>query len=316
MRNKRKKISVMFGLFFACFVLIFIVISVVERINYRKTYEFKLKELGYSEATAAYFEEFFEEKYLEYILDMEKNENIENLSKDPYFIIEKLQDYLDYIDESEKTDIREIVSIINVGADKDFYTDIKPTNTSIDDPYLVLVNKFHQLPSDYEPAKTETISLMYAYEGRLIDSSIYGEFISMWSAAKSDGLSLIVVSGFRDFGTQEKIYNNFLASRGRAETDRISARPGHSEHQLGFALDLVAPNYGLVEDFDKSDEFAWLSDNAHKHGFILRYPKDSEHLTGYSYEPWHYRYVGVEVATYIHENDITFDEYYAYYIAK
>ena len=92
-------------------------------------------------------------------------------------------------------------------------------------------------------------------------------------------------------------------------------RAGYSEHQTGLALDIVT--YGASMDtFENTDEFKWLSDNAYKYGFILRYPKGKEKLTGYSYESWHYRYVGKDVAKKIHDLDITYDEYYAYYIEK
>ena len=92
--------------------------------------------------------------------------------------------------------------------------------------------------------------------------------------------------------------------------DSVSARPGHSEHQTGLTVDINL----LSKQFDKTNEYYWMINNSYKYGFILRYPMDKEKLTGYDYEPWHYRYVGRDVALAIHSEDITFDEYYAYYI--
>ena len=97
------------------------------------------------------------------------------------------------------------------------------------------------------------------------------------------------------------------------EADLSTARAGFSEHQTGLAIDILTYNVTL-SNFEETDAFKWLSSNAYKYGFILRYPKGKEDITGYEYESWHYRYVGVEIATQIFEEDITFDEYYAYYL--
>ena len=97
------------------------------------------------------------------------------------------------------------------------------------------------------------------------------------------------------------------------EADLKAARPGYSEHQTGLALDITT-RLAEDEEFVNTEEFSWLKENAHKYGFILRYPEGKENITGYSYEPWHYRYVGIDVATKIYNENITFDEYYAYYI--
>ena len=95
--------------------------------------------------------------------------------------------------------------------------------------------------------------------------------------------------------------------------DTYSARPGHSEHQTGLAIDLAAFNSNL-NNFEETKEYEWVKDNAHLYGFILRYPKGKEHITGYMFEPWHYRYVGTKVAKEIYEMDITFDEYYELFL--
>jgi len=100
---------------------------------------------------------------------------------------------------------------------------------------------------------------------------------------------------------------------GVEEADTYSARPGFSEHQTGLTVDVDNAKLSYT-DFDKTNEFKWMMENAHRFGFILRYPKDKEDITGYSYESWHYRYVGVDIATYIYEHNITLDEYYVRFI--
>lgn len=284
-------------------------------LNYTKTYEYKLIKAGYVNDNKTIIE-YLKEEEINKIIDMGYNENVANIVKEKYFLFKNITKYLDYIDLNPDKSLTDVVSIINIGADKDFYTDIKTVDMNIDDPYLILVNKYHILNENYGPDSVVDVSSQFAYAGIKIDESIYGVFRNMWYDAKDEGLTLILTSGFRDYNLQKTLYVKYSASHGKVEADRFSARPGHSEHQLGFALDIVAYGYGLVEEFEQSDEFAWLQEHAYEYGFIMRYPKDKEYLTGYSYEPWHYRYVGKEVAKYIHENNITYDEYYAYFIEK
>ena len=135
----------------------------------------------------------------------------------------------------------------------------------------------------------------------------------MFNDAKKENITLIINSSYRSYKEQEEVYNMYLTNKGEEYADKYAARPGHSEHQTGLAIDLTT--YGANgETFDQTDAFKWLENNAYKYGFILRYPKDKENITGYNYESWHYRYVGVETATKLKEENITYDEYYAYYI--
>jgi len=126
--------------------------------------------------------------------------------------------------------------------------------------------------------------------------------------SKKVGLNLIIQSGFRSYNTQVNVYNKWISLDGKEIADTYSARPGHSEHQTGLALDL-----NLIDNkFEETPEFAWLNDNCYKYGFILRYPKEKQHITGYIYEPWHYRYVGSELAKKLYNNGnwITLEEYF------
>ena len=134
----------------------------------------------------------------------------------------------------------------------------------------------------------------------------------MSNAAKKDGLHIYNVSGYRSYNTQKSLYNGYVSRNGQAKADTFSARAGTSEHQTGLATDVNS----VSDSFANTKEYKWLINNSYKYGFILRYPKGKEFITGYKYEPWHYRYVGKDVAKIIHEKNITYEEYYATYILK
>ena len=155
---------------------------------------------------------------------------------------------------------------------------------------ILVVNKTYPLPSSYAP-------------GWETESS--GPLWEMIAAAKSDGIKLWMTSGYRSYYDQQYIYNGYVKRDGQEEADTYSARPGHSEHQTGLAYDLN----DLSWDFGETPEGVWVAENCHKYGFILRYPKDKEEITGYKYEPWHIRYVGVEKATEIYESGLCLEEF-------
>lgn len=134
----------------------------------------------------------------------------------------------------------------------------------------------------------------------------------MVSDLRNEGLKIILQSGYRSEDTQDYLYNRYVNNYGKEEADTFSARPNHSEHQTGLAMDLSVDGT-LSEAFENTEQFKWLNENAHKYGYILRYKKDKVYMTGYTYEPWHYRYVGVEVATIIKNENLTFEEYYVKY---
>ena len=131
--------------------------------------------------------------------------------------------------------------------------------------------------------------------------------------AKKEGHTIVINSSYRDYESQEDIWETRKSLYGTKKADEYAARPGYSEHQTGYAVD-VADFNDVNDKFGNTKSYIWMKENAHKYGFILRYPKDKEDITGYSYEPWHYRYVGKEIASKIYNENITFDEYYAYYI--
>ena len=172
-----------------------------------------------------------------------------------------------------------------------FYKDPKPA-LFLETP-LVLVNKCHYLEMDYVP---KDLVLIDHYELPHYDRSgdeIYlkreamENLKRMFEEAKAEKLSLVVYSGYRSYKKQEYLYYEVYN-----QDDSLSARPGFSEHQTGYAVDLSTASDGLTHYFESTDEFKWLLENAHRFGFILRFPKGKEWATGYAYEPWHFRYVG------------------------
>lgn len=187
-----------------------------------------------------------------------------------------------------------------------FYENIKMIDNPYD--YLVLVNKNNKLDSLFIPNDLEEINLKFANKDKKLRKEARIAFEKLSNDSYKKGLKIIVVSAFRAYIYQKNLYNKYVIENGLDYADRCSARAGHSEHQTGLAIDIMGSNndYNI---FHKSKEFIWMINNAHKYGFILRYPKGKEHITGFKYEPWHYRYVGIEAASIIHEKKITLEEY-------
>ena len=284
------------------FVVIFVVVvvGIILIIQNSNKTEKALKELGYSKEDITVITEKLSETDIEKVLNMEYNQKLASIISAQYYIPDNLDRYLAY---SPKTDnIDDIISIVNVGADSEWYTNTEETN--LDDGIKMLVNKFHYLNEDYLPDDIVPISNWYAYEGHSTKKEVYDHYVSMWNDANEQGLVLLVNSSYRTFEEQQEQYD--------MSNDDYASRPGYSEHQTGLALDIVSDGV-QGNEFENTDEFKWLQENAHKYGFILRYPKDKEYITGYNYESWHYRYVGEELATKVKESGLTYDEYYAYY---
>ncbi|MCH5189994.1 MAG: D-alanyl-D-alanine carboxypeptidase family protein [Oscillospiraceae bacterium] len=172
------------------------------------------------------------------------------------------------------------------------YQGVTQNGVTYIDGYLV-ANKTYSLPSTY---------------GTGLTAETKSAFNTMSAAAKKDGLNIYISSGFRSYSTQNRIYNNYVNNYGRTSADTFSARPGHSEHQSGLAVDV-----NIISDaFIGTPEAIWLNNNCYKYGFILRYPQGKSNETGYKYEPWHFRYVGVDLATKLYNGGdwITMEDYF------
>ncbi len=181
-----------------------------------------------------------------------------------------------------------------------------------------LVNREYPLPEGFVPEGLTTPDVLFPFSDTSIDKAKMtpeaGEALALlFDAAYNEaGLTLYGVSAYRSYSRQYTIYATNLVTRGIAHTNRYSAAPGRSEHQTGLAIDIscASEGFGLETTFADTPEGIWVAENAHRFGFILRYPKDKEHITGYNYEPWHIRYVGTELAGYLYETGLTLDEYY------
>ncbi|WP_404469463.1 D-alanyl-D-alanine carboxypeptidase family protein [Sutcliffiella horikoshii] len=180
----------------------------------------------------------------------------------------------------------------------------------------VMVNKFWSLPEGYRPADLIKPNVLFSFGDENSDrAKLRAEAAEslevMFNVAKGEGIELYARSGFRSYETQEAIFKNEVATFGYEQAVLYVALPGTSEHQTGLAMDITAKSVGLelVESFEGTAEGKWLAENAHHYGFILRYPKGKTNITGYAFEPWHFRYVGVEIAGEIYAKGLTLEEY-------
>ena len=190
----------------------------------------------------------------------------------------------------------------------------------LNNPYMIFVNRDHRVNSDYAPS-----NLVSFRGGYKLNSTCSAALNKLVKAGENAGYSYTLYSGYRTYSSQHNKYYNkieYWKNQGYSEakaielTDQYYAPPGASEHHTGLAADVCIPSivnkYAcLHENYDQTEEFRWFSANAHKYGFILRYPKGGESITGYNYEPWHYRFVGVAIATDIYNRGITMEEYVA-----
>ena len=189
-----------------------------------------------------------------------------------------------------------------------FYHNIK----TIENPNNidVLVNKNNKLDAYYIPNDLELINVEFATEDKYMRKEAKEHFEKLSSIAKKNNYEIIAVSTYRNYEYQDKLFNYYVETKGLEYALECSARPGHSEHQTGLAVDVMGSNKDY-DEFEQSKEFDWMIKNCYKYGFILRYPRGKENITGFKYEPWHYRYVGVNLAKYLYENNLTLEEYYS-----
>ena len=305
-------IILVLGLFLS--IGIYSSIKIYKQKEYEKTNEFKLLNVGYTKEEVKSILDIFENDEIKFIINNEKNNYYLDLTKEKYFIYDYFYEYLDYLNNNLDKPIRNIIEIVNTKTDSEYYTDTEKTDITKEE--LMLVNKYYYLDELYKPADLVSIPTTYAwgtYGSQQVTKEVYDAFLNMWKASHNAGFYLMVSSSYRTYEKQEAVYNDYKDSYGTEYADSIAARKGFSEHQTGYTLDMFEKGT-TQKTFHTTESYQWLLDNAHKYGFILRYPEDKEEITGYSFESWHYRYVGVDAATYIHENKITFDEYYAYFV--
>lgn len=229
-----------------------------------------------------------------------------------YYLEENSARYETYQAENPDIPYEQAVAYVNAGVDKGFYGDIH----TISEPgsISVMVNKNHALSSDYVPDDLVAVDGCWQLRSEAAE-----HFIDMREAAAAEGLTLVIRSTNRSYSTQGSTYYSYVNNYGVESADSQSARPGHSEHQLGLAIDMLQRSGDSRlghANFEYTREYAWLTKHAHEYGYILRYPKGYTSIHGYIYEPWHWRYVGVETATAMYDEGIvTLEEYYGKYLA-
>lgn len=269
----------------------------------------KLLDKGYSDNEVSLIISKGDDESVSDFAKRDKVKYIEEFLSIDFAKLENFDRYVEYQDK-ENDDAETTVLYVNMDFDKEDYVD--PLVIDKFDDY-VLVNKHRQLSSDYVPDDLVTIDEEHVKaDGDVeIERNVAKAFYDMEEAASKDGMELMVSSGYRSYEDQEEITNTYLELYGQNYVDNYVAKPGFSEHQTAMSLDIASKS---VDTFVNSDEYVWMMDNAYKYGFILRYPRSKEDITGYKCEAWHYRYVGKKIAKYIHDNNITYDEYYVMFL--
>lgn len=242
--------------------------------------------------------------------EQKKMEPFEHIS---YYRSQYKERYQLYQKENPDLSDEEIVTYVNIGLDQPYYTNTRETpflNTS-----YILSNKYLSMSESYVPLNLEQIDSSYTSGKRLLVREAKESFERMAQAAREEGYTIRAMSAYRSYQYQKDLYQRYVDQDGVENADTYSARPGFSEHQTGLVVDIDNAKT-VYTKFETTKEFLWMQENASNYGFILRYPKGKEDITGYTYESWHYRYVGIDIAKKMKETGLTFDEYYVRYIEK
>ncbi len=288
------------------FVLLVLVKS-IQGIAYNFTNECRIYKLGYPIEQAQVLAATLSDEQADSLIARQEYDTLAYpLLGERYFILKNFDRYLAFHKaDTTMATIGDIIALVNVGADRDRETSAVPCDTT--KGQLMLVNGRHYLDKNYKPENLATFSMDYCYEHQRAQSAVVEAFMVMQQACREQtDAQLMVNSAYRSYQDQIGTY--------KRNPKGYAARAGSSEHQTGFAIDVTSRQHPMRWPFDKSKEGIWMREHCHEYGFILRYPEKQSHLFGFAYEPWHLRYVGKEVAKRIHDEDITFDEYYAYYL--
>ncbi len=266
--------------------------------------------LKYTVQDINYINEIADNDDITFLLNHDYVKNISEYLKYDYAKVTSLDRYLAYKKEFGYS-YEETVTRVNIGLDNTYYTNY---NQIEDFSLSVLVNKYNGLDSNYVPDDLIKVETAYAVDTKQkLSGEALEAFKKMADDMKEQELYILINSGYRDYDYQQTVYNNYLKSYGKSYAEKYAAHPGFSEHQTGLAVDIKAKN---SDTFKGTKESKWLIGNAYKYGFILRYDKDYEDVTGYSYEPWHYRYLGKDLAKKVFDSELTYDEYYIRYLDK
>src|SRR5690625_125919 len=233
-------------------------------------------------------------------ISQEENEGQENTGQE------------NIINEDENNDEGENTDDTNQGTGET--SDGQEGITEEDRTIVALVNKEYSLGEDYAPEDLVTVDVPTILENPEVNQlrKVAADALKeMFDEAEESGIYLYARSGYRSYQTQVQLFQGYADQHGEEAANRYSAKPGHSEHQTGLVMDVTSEsvNYQLTESFGETEEGKWLKEHAHEFGFIIRYPEGAEDITGYIYEPWLIRYLGVDMATKVYESGVTYEEY-------
>lgn len=232
--------------------------------------------------------------------------------KEPYYMEKNFERYIAYFNVCEACDFSTLIAIVNVNGDKEPYTDSKRADLNQNE--TILVNRYHYLEENDIPE----LVLVDLKDCKMKNVKMNPEAYQAYQKMRDDAIAqgnTIMINGnnaYRDYNEQSKVFDWYVTCYDYEVALQYACKPGYSEHQTGLAVDIMF-NFKGNQSYSYKD-YQWLIDNSWKYGFILRFPEGKERITKNSYEPWHYRYVGVQIATFLHDHDLTFDEYYHYYL--
>ena len=281
----------------------------------------KLLDLGYNSKEINLFYKKIKDD-IEIIINNEYDKDITKYLELSYYRKENLDRYIKYKNNFDNlksafdvTDIinnfnyEDNVTYVNANLDKEYYTYDKLVSDKEALELDVLVNKYNRLNKDFEPSDLENIQSKYASNDQKLRHVAKEAFEKMCYDASKEGIYIYAGSTYRSYSYQTSLHNKYISEDGLNEAEVYSARAGYSEHQLGLAVDILSSKWKLINEDDI--EYSWLVENSYKYGFILRYPRKKEYITGYVFEDWHYRYLGVDLAKKVHDSNLTYDEYVA-----
>lgn len=281
------------------------VVSYVD--EFYSNYHTKLKELGYDlEIQRSLMKQLSLDDF-----GVLADNQLEWTQVEPYFningrIIEDLPQYI-------QSNLEPVEAVMNISysiidsrnsSDRTYFLE-EPSNTTL------LIKKGFSISKDYVPEDLVEVNIPTATTNNKMRSDAAKALESMYQDAKKEGLTLVVNSAYRSYEDQQKIYDEYFRIYDEVTAARLVAVPGTSEHQLGLSVDLTSQSVvdGQFGVFGSTPEYQWVIKNAYHYGFILRYPSDKIEITGITNEPWHYRYVGVKLATKLYEEGLTLEEY-------
>ncbi|MCL2278839.1 MAG: M15 family metallopeptidase [Oscillospiraceae bacterium] len=267
----------------------------------------------YEEISHFGIEEFLTQTGLDFLGYIRQMSELFSLGEFPHYLPENTARYEKFSELHPEIYIGAIIAYVNADMDKEAYYEINP----VPDPYFIgaLANSNFKLPARWVPSDLANVG-----HGHMLREEAAEYFRAMRDAITEDGLRLQIISTFRSYETQRGTHRRAVQRFGLESADRQIARPGHSEHQMGLAADILhRGGYSLLTQamFETTPQFEWLQENAHNFGYILRFPYEYTHIHRVIFEPWHWRFVGVDIATVMHEQGIlVYEEFYGRYLAS